>query len=443
MDTNTVRTSTQQMKQSAIQMTNLLQSISSDAQSANWVGPSHDQFISEVQRITQGIKTQIETLSILASRVEHEVTEWENVAASLEGAYGGISEMIRSITLPTSIAAMLGTASGAATSMRGSVLGVSTTADGIALSGAGVLSAPEQKTLYQKMSWSDKFEEQKSINAEINRINGLLPRDAQGKFDELDNQIVDIDKEIVALQEKRDIAEKKSNGLFNQVMPDFPLQGDKEDGLPWRVRADDYEDEVTNYNRQIAALKNQKDGLTSEKQSIQSNLDQLNILNTQEATLDTVIGQGITSDGPTNPTWYKNGFGGCTNYVAEKRDLYISQDTRISGNAQNWRDTATNAGWDVGKQPAKGSIMVFQGEASTDYHTANRAVGGHVAYVENVSSNADGSYNVTISEASTIYDDAGKFVPGTHTKVNTRTVTVPADGHKYVDFIYEKPSQTN
>lgn len=58
----------------------------------------------------------------------------------------------------------------------------------------------------------------------------------------VDADIARLDQMIAELQQKRKAAEEGSKNFFNQYLPDFPLQRDG-DGVPWRVRADDYEDQ--------------------------------------------------------------------------------------------------------------------------------------------------------------------------------------------------------
>ncbi len=153
-------------------------------------------------------------------------------------------------------------------------------------------------------------------------------------------------------------------------------------------------------------------------------------------------GWGISKDGPTT-SWYRNGFAGCTTYVAEQRNIYPNADGKdaIKGNAQDWLESAVKGGWNTGKKPMVGSIIVFQGEAADEFHTANRKEGGHVAIVEAVKINNDtGFYEVTISEASIVKDKNGDPIFGKHTEVKERTINVPIDGHEYVDFIYTYPN---
>lgn len=97
--------------------------------------------------------------------------------------------------------------------------------------------------------------------------------------------------------------------------------------------------------------------------------------------------------GKQTPGWYYAGQ--CTRWVATKR--YVPDGW---GNASNWKNAATQAGWTVSRVPVDGAI----GWTS-----------GHVVYVESVNGNS-----VTISEQN--YDWKG----------SVRTVTVPASKYTYL-----------
>ena len=70
-------------------------------------------------------------------------------------------------------------------------------------------------------------------------------------------------------------------------------------------------------------------------------------------------------------------YGYCTYYVATKRSMPTSL-----GNAKNWLNSASRAGYSTGSNPAVGAIVV-----------TSESWWGHVAFVESVSGN-----NITISE---------------------------------------------
>lgn len=419
METDSVRLLAGQMRSALEAMNAQNRDVSHYTQSANWLGPSRDEFLAEMEAVARQLDAQIEAGIVLAGRAEREADEWDQTAAAFSSGYAYSRDEMQRVLSNI----MVG----------GAVLGTATMAN-MPITG-GASTQAELKRQYEAMKWSDKFAEQHRIDGEIAKQEALLARSRSEA--EIDVEMADVGKQLADLQAKRAEAEQKSKSFLNQLLPDWPLARDTEDGVPWRVKADDYEDEIAGYDAEIAQLNERRVALADEKTTLLANTAMLANLKSQQEALSSVINQGIPADGPTEPDWYKNGFGGCTNYVAEKRDLYVSDTIRIKGNAQDWKQSAINSGWDVGKQPTKGAVMVFQGEASADYKTANRAVGGHVAYVENVEKAVNGNYKVTISEASTIFKD-GKFVPGVHTKVTTRTVEVPASGHNYVDFIYAR-----
>jgi surface antigen len=129
--------------------------------------------------------------------------------------------------------------------------------------------------------------------------------------------------------------------------------------------------------------------------------------------------------------------GGCTNYVATKRD--------VSGfwkpgkmNATYWNENAQAAGFEVGSKPVPGSIMVV--EADNGVYNGIMDVNdkaGHVLYVESVKE-TDGGYLVSYSHAGTLYNDAGNYIPGTYKMLNnSKPVFVPYESPA-VSFIYDK-----
>jgi len=129
--------------------------------------------------------------------------------------------------------------------------------------------------------------------------------------------------------------------------------------------------------------------------------------------------------------------GGCTNYVATKRDVSgFWKPGRM--NAHFWDENAREAGFQVGSKPVAGSIMVleadrggFNGIMDVDDSA------GHVLFVEGVQE-TNGGYLVSYSHAGTLYDDAGKYIPGTFKMLNnSKPVFVPYDSPA-VSFIYDR-----
>lgn len=458
METGSVRELAIQLRQKMEQLRGEVQSVERHLQTLDWLGPSRDDFVPEAEGVLRALRAQAESGEVLAGRVESEVSEWEQVACAL-GDSGDFLVQFRA-GLPAFFGAGLG--GGAA------VWGVSTLTP-MPAPGGGLVSAAD----YSAMKWTDKFSAQENLQTEIVATTAeiasrqTLLTALEGQMQALKNSnqalnanLLTVDEQIAALEAKRAEAEKNSQDFWNKLLPDWPLRGDN-DGVPWRVKADDYEDEVADYDRQLATLRTERDNLSAKIAANEASLTQLDTqyrqthqtllenqahlgdLQANQAELQKVIDAGIADHGPTTtPAWYAKGFVGCTQYVSERRNVNPNptgpQDfsTALNGNAQDWVKSASERGWDYGKQPVKGAIMVFDGKASGEYGTANSAKGGHVAYVESVKVE-NGVYKVTISEASPAKPN--NVVPGTtHTVPTTRIVSVPMDGHKYVNYIYER-----
>ena len=132
-----------------------------------------------------------------------------------------------------------------------------------------------------------------------------------------------------------------------------------------------------------------------------------------------------------------NILGGCTNYVATKRDVSgFWKPGRM--NATYWNENAQAAGYAVGNKPVAGSIMVV--EADNGVYNGIMDVNdkaGHVLYVEGVKETA-GGYLVSYSHAGTLYDASGNYIPGTYNMLsNSKPIFVPYESAA-VSFIYDK-----
>lgn len=86
METDAVRAMAAQIKQAAESMRSQAQALNGSAQSVDWIGPSRDEFVMEVEGILRQLEAQIQAGEVLAGRAENEVAEWEQSAATLGGA---------------------------------------------------------------------------------------------------------------------------------------------------------------------------------------------------------------------------------------------------------------------------------------------------------------------------------------------------------------------
>src|SRR5258706_3852735 len=99
METDVVSALASQFKQASETMRSQTQSLNNSAQSIDWLGPSRDEFVMEVETLIYQLETQIESGMMLAQRVENEVIEWEEMALRLTGFGDGFLVWDQSKTL--------------------------------------------------------------------------------------------------------------------------------------------------------------------------------------------------------------------------------------------------------------------------------------------------------------------------------------------------------
>ncbi len=244
--------------------------------STAWLGERGEEYGSQIRRICRLLEERTSELEIMAERLQNEVFEWEAMDKSL-------GQPVK--RYPAVVTAIL---SGA----------------GITFAGGEVLGA--SASIYDQMSWADKFALQRELAkkiAEFKEKYGLT-----GSDEEIAAMYADLEAQIKEL-EGTQAGQENADRWYNKILPDLPLEGDSEDGVPWRVKADDYEDEIKGYDAELAQLRAKREDLAG-----------LMELQGQQNGLSENIAVGIPEDGPTKPS-LKNVLGGCTNYVAGRRDV--------------------------------------------------------------------------------------------------------------------------
>lgn len=234
-----------------------------------WQGGECDEFCRKFRSLNRCLNEKVYEISSLADRLNNEINEWENTDRTMKGSS---SKTFGSVA--SSVAA-------------GQVLGIST-------------------VNLEAMSWKEKYEMERQLSKQISEIES-----SYHNREEITSRMTEIEDEINDLVHKRDVAQDKANHIFNQIVPDLPLEADGEDGVPWRVKADDYEDQVKQYDEQIAALRSEKtilgqyDDLLDQHQDLNQNI------------------QNRLAD--VNPANYKS----CAIYAAARRpDLGSTQSNR-------------------------------------------------------------------------------------------------------------------
>lgn len=244
---------------------------------------------------------------------------------------------------------------------------------------------------FSKMTWAERFACLEQLGAQIpefeaeqQRLADLIAAD--------DAAILDLDAQIAALQKKRDELQAEADKFGNKLLPSSPLGWGFDDGIidaPWRTKSDEYEDQVVELERQIEALQNQRIVLQSqrdqrarEQAAVQQ---QLQSLRAQQAGLNQMVTQGIALDGPSK--WHADFPGtttsNCTKYASLQRNV------PCRGNAHQWNEQAVANNYEVGLRPVPGAVMVWEPGVK-----GGHAEHGHVSVVQRVETLSDGSYKV-------------------------------------------------
>lgn len=390
-----------------------------------WEAPAAADYIYEVHRILHGMEGEVEKLQYNHRLAQREFGEW----AKADALPGGVHVEEGAIPL-----------------LEGAVLGRAVAKFAAAETGVRISLAPFPSLVgtltrqgVSRMRWKDVFrlegensarlKELQSQQASLAEKEASLQRDLEAE----ENKLSRLEARKRELEEKLREVERQSKSFGNRILPDSPLRPGFDDGIidmPWRTRSDALEDEATRLRQEIAQVDQSIAETKRRAASIQQHLEQIHQeqqrVNGQIRTvkdnlklLDSRIDAGIT-DKPTRKdliTSRKYGLAGCTNYVAQKRDVTpFPNGAGHPGHPKDacfWDDQAAKAGYEVGTRPVKGSMMVFEkGVLGVDKHS------GHVGYVEHVKK-ISGGYLVTTSEADTVVK-GGVAVRGTHTPPHTR-----------------------
>jgi len=383
-----------------------------------WQSDGAAGFLGDFRGLLSRYRTQAEELQALALRLRKEVEEWE--LAAQPGA--------RTILGPGGIYI----SSEKLTAIAHAVLASSA----VAISDVEIGS-----------TWNERFALRRALPGQI--------ADLENRINQTRETVGNIDQEIADLKAKQDDLRKEANKRRNQFIPAWPPAIDLEDGVPWRVKADDYEDEIANLDRRIAELEAQRNNHMEELRSMER---QLGKMRAQQKALDAAFQRGIPPDGPT-PSWLSNHLFGCTHYVAERRNITALYSREVNNSeeirklkeklradpkqnqeawrhASSWDERARAAGYEVGKEPVKGAIVVFEGHAhyKDEGHSTETSMHplGHVAYVEEVDYSNPDVVRIKIT-------DAG-IINGQETPPKTHWVTLRKDeiDAGEVNFIYDK-----
>jgi len=379
MDTDAVRSLASSLQNFSASYENRLRAIKQSAESANWQSQAREEFIQDLNLVAKGGNLSVEALRLMSRATNRKVDQWEAIGNIFNGPFyflEGIWDSFKNY---------LGNSWNNLIKTMGSIRWPTATAiTGIATGIVSGFTGLWPKWDFNRPDWwpwPTKTNE-----------TGKLSSDSEVNFSD-------------------------NNPIGDYTVPE------------------NWSEKFNEQSRIQKEIEITKALISSDPNDLLLKL-RLKQLESQEFAIQTSINQGITSE-PT-PKDKSNKLGGCTNYVASKRNVEgFWQDSHM--NATYWDENARAAGFDVGSQPVKGSIMVIEADNDNTKKIVNgimdvHATAGHVAYVEGVT-NVEGGYMVSISHGGTKYYDNGNYIPGTYKPLPPKTLFIPYESD-YVSFIY-------
>jgi uncharacterized protein YukE len=288
MDTEQARALATRIGQLADEYQQQASQLQSQIEGMSWQGNSRDEFVGETVNLMSGFTKSTEALGVLRGALEQEIVQWEEAAAVFGGggtaraSYAGVA-----VASSAGVVAAGGAVVAGSVQTMGAVLGTSTAAQ------------PTTKWAQQNEQYQSLLQEKAALEAKAAEIERMIAEGAS---------LDDINRKIADLEAQKAELEKAAEKWYNKVVPDLPLQGD-DDGAPWRVRADDYEDQLQTVNDDLDSLYAQRD-LLSQRQDVLAQIEKLNIQVAQVQPPDSVK---IDSDVNLFPSgqWEDN----CAKYV--------------------------------------------------------------------------------------------------------------------------------
>ncbi len=263
----------------------------------DWEGPNQDRFLAELRAWQRQSQELAERMNALAAQARREVEQWLEAAASLEpgqaaGAAWGWDSRDPKVWQRIRDLLALGGISGLPAWMVGS--------QGLLAGGAGGPMNLWQMLMQDKAyadliaarplllnRLADYQRQLAGLPALQTLINQLTANETQQTA--LKGQMAALDAEIAKLQGGLLNKDAEAKKWFNQVLPSEQGGWDSKDGVPWRVRADDYEDQRDQVKAEIERLQQQRAGLEENLARLETDHDLLSVNQQRVQSLQTAI----------------------------------------------------------------------------------------------------------------------------------------------------------
>lgn len=249
-----------------------------------------------------------------------------------------------------------------------------------------------------------------------------------------EENLAEVERLKKELQQRIDTLKADRDQFWNKLKPSKGgLAWGFDDGMtdaPWRTRSDDSEDQIAKLEIELALLSERESSLRGELARltimIEKAREQQTGLQHAQTGLQEKLKRGVSLDGPTLRRGNPPTLFGCTYYVAQFRRIDWGPPM---GDAYKWNENAQLSGYDVGTTPVPGAILVIGKKSGiADWSS------GHVAIVESVQLEQDGSYTLTVSEGNLIEGQP----PGPGNIKEHRVQKITKAELPHISYIYDK-----
>lgn len=252
---------------------------------ADWDGPDNERFLAELRAWQRASQEQAERVNALAAWARREVEQWLEAAASLEHGQAANNAWRSDSINPDfwqGIRDWLLIMISRRLSFR--VVGEQMIASGEA--GAytnfwqlSMLDKTYTELIAERSQLLNRIAENQRQLADLPALQTLMDQLTanETKQTALKDQMAALDDEITQLQKSLQNDDAEANKWFNQVLPSEQGGWDSEDGVPWRVRADDYEDQRDQAKAEIERLRQQRADLEEAQARLETDHDLLSV----------------------------------------------------------------------------------------------------------------------------------------------------------------------
>jgi len=252
---------------------------------ADWDGPNKERFLAELRAWQRQSQELAERMNALAAQVRREMEQWLEAAASLEPGQAANNRWGFASINPDiwqGIRDWLLIMISCRLSFR--VVGDQTIAGEVASPYTNfwqlsLLDKTYTELIAERSQLLNRIAENQRQLASLPALQDLMDQLSANETKQatLKDQMAALDEDIAKLQKDLQNDDAEAKKWFNQVLPSEQGGWDSVDGVPWRVRADDFEDQRDQVKAEIERLRQQRADLEEALARLETDHDLLSV----------------------------------------------------------------------------------------------------------------------------------------------------------------------